>query len=524
MLGALRRNKNNPIITVVLGLVALLMVGFGISINAGPSGANIATVDGDGILESDYNIRYASMYRQRQSRDRTYDRKRAESDRLRENVLYGMVTSKILANDARAKGLAIDDQALRDEILDNELFHTDGKFDKKQYERMLNYMQTSDRNFESQERERILAQLYLTALQGASVSDDEVRTEWEQGQRKVDVEMIRVKKGELTAKVGTVTPEDAKAFKAKEGADEKIKAFYAKNKRARYDVPKKVCARQILVRADKATPPDLLEEAKAKIKKAHEAVKAGEDFSKVAAQFSDDNNAKSGGDLGCFATGQVLPQVEEAAFGLEPGKYSAIIKSNFGFHIIKVTTVQQPIRKKLEEVEDDIALELAKLDRAGELAKKEAERLLGLAKDHENLDALANAVNAEADRAMTYSVENTGPFPAGREVLPRLGSAPEIAKAAWELTKEKPLPSKAYETDDAWVVLRLKDKLEPNEATWELAKKSLTYGQLVEKQNAIFDGLSKSLRDNHDVLIDPFAFVYDETARAERRQRRQQGF
>lgn len=522
MLGALRRNKNNPIITIVLGAVAVLMIGFGVSIQGGPSGNNVATVDGEGIMEQDYASRYASMFRQRQQRDRQYDRTRAEQDGLRQSVLYGMVTGKILAQEAKELGLAVDDKALRDDILNNELFQVDGKFSKEQYERMINYMQTSDRNFEESERERILAQVYLTALQAVPVSDEEIRSEWEQNERKVNIEILRVKKDAFTSQVGTVTPEDAKAYLAEEDADTKVRAYYAKNKASRYDVPKKVCAQQILVRADKHMPLDLLEEAKAKIRSAREAVTGGMSFEAAAKKFSDDNNAAKGGDMGCFSVGQVLPQVEEAAFGLKPGDVSAVVKSNFGFHVIKVNDVQEPVQRKLEDVEEEIALELARLDRAGALAKKDAERLLAMAKDHADLRALASAANEAKDKPMTYSAEETGPFPAGRNLLPRLGSAADIAAAAWALSDDKPLPTEVYETDDAWVVIRLKEKIEPDAAQFEMAKKSLMYSQLVDKQNAVFEGLSKALREQRDVEIDPFAFVYDESIRAEQRQRRNQ--
>ncbi len=522
MLGALRRNKNNPIITILLGAVAVLMIGFGVSIQGGPAGGHIATVDGEGILESDYNTRYASMFRSRQQRDRKYDRTRAEQDGLRESTIYGMVTGKILALEAKKRELAVDDEALRSEILDNEMFQVDGKFDKEQYERMLNYMQTSDRNFEISERERILAQVYLTALQGVPVSDEELRLEWEQNERKVNIELLRVKKDAFAGTVGTITPEDAKAFLAKEGSDVKVKAYYSKNKASKYDVPKKVCAQQILIRADKHTPPDILEEARAKAKKAHEAVRGGADFSTTARQMSDGNNAKKGGEMGCFAVGQVLPQVEEAAFGMKVGDVSAILKTNFGFTIIKVNDIKEPVQKKLEEVEDEIATQLVKLDRAGGKAKTEAERILAKAAEHETLSALSVVLNEDKDKPMTYSAEETGPFPAGRDFLPRLGSAAEIAGAAWSLSKEKPLPNRVFETDDAWVVVRLKDKVEPDPSKFEIAKKGLLYSQLVDKQNAVFEGLSQSLRKQHEVQVDPFAFVYDEAVRSERRQKRGQ--
>jgi peptidyl-prolyl cis-trans isomerase C len=72
-------------------------------------------------------------------------------------------------------------------------------------------------------------------------------------------------------------------------------------------------------------------------KKALERVKGGEDFGKVASELSTDpGSGKDGGDLGYFTKDRMVPEFGEAAFKLEPGQISEIVKSQFGFHIIKL--------------------------------------------------------------------------------------------------------------------------------------------------------------------------------------------
>jgi foldase protein PrsA len=79
-------------------------------------------------------------------------------------------------------------------------------------------------------------------------------------------------------------------------------------------------------------------------------LKGGEDFSAVAKEVSDDEITKEyGGDLGFFGRGEMVPEFEEAAFGLEVGQISDVIKTDYGYHIVKTTD-----KKVLENDEEQV--------------------------------------------------------------------------------------------------------------------------------------------------------------------------
>lgn len=78
-------------------------------------------------------------------------------------------------------------------------------------------------------------------------------------------------------------------------------------------------------------------QAKAKAEDVLKQVQAGGDFAELAKKYSQDSSAANGGDLGFFGKGQMVKPFEDAAFGLQPGQVSGIVKTDYGYHIIKVT-------------------------------------------------------------------------------------------------------------------------------------------------------------------------------------------
>jgi peptidyl-prolyl cis-trans isomerase C len=157
---------------------------------------------------------------------------------------------------------------------------------------------------------------YEKALKDRGMTADGLRKD-----ARVDISVTKLMDAEVASVPG---PSDADA-----------KDFYTKNPE-RFKRDEMVHAAHILIRVDEKADPAAKAKAKATIEQVLKKAKAGEDFGKLAQQYSQDGSAAQGGDLGDFPRGQMVPEFSDAAFALKPGEISGIVTTKFGYHIIKL--------------------------------------------------------------------------------------------------------------------------------------------------------------------------------------------
>ena len=140
---------------------------------------------------------------------------------------------------------------------------------------------------------------------------------------RMDVNANKVMEAELSSVPG---PSDAEA-----------KDFYAKNPNE-FKQEEAVRASHILIKVEPGADAAAKSKAKATIDGVLKKVKAGQDFGKLAHEYSQDQgSAAQGGDLNYFPKGQMVPEFSAVAFALQPGQVSDVVTTQFGYHIIKVT-------------------------------------------------------------------------------------------------------------------------------------------------------------------------------------------
>jgi peptidyl-prolyl cis-trans isomerase C len=136
---------------------------------------------------------------------------------------------------------------------------------------------------------------------------------------------------------------------------EEVEEFYEENRETRFTRPEQRCIRHILFTEDQE------EEAE----EVMEELEEGGDFEELAREYSQDpGSAEQGGDLGCNPEGGFVPEFEEAAFEAEEGDLVGPIETDFGFHILEVTEIQEEEEVPFEEASPEIDEQLSQQQQA----------------------------------------------------------------------------------------------------------------------------------------------------------------
>lgn len=121
-----------------------------------------------------------------------------------------------------------------------------------------------------------------------------------------------------------------------------------------FKVPETVKASHILIAVTEDADEAAKKEAKEKIAEIRQKVKSGEEFDKLARDYSSCPSSSNGGDLGFFQRGQMVKPFEEAAFAMKPGEVSDMVVTGYGYHLIKVTDRQPERTLSFDEVKEKI--------------------------------------------------------------------------------------------------------------------------------------------------------------------------
>jgi peptidyl-prolyl cis-trans isomerase D len=468
---------------LLLILPSFVLVGVSSYQDRASDNDGVASVDGKKITQQEWESAQRRQIDQaRQMMGAQFDQKLFDTPEAKQAVLDSLVAERAVAAEVARNKLSVTDAVLQKAIMDIQAFRkADGSFDMEQYKAALAAQGMTPDMFDARMRHDMAVQQLAGSIQETAFAPRSVAARLSDfSAQEREVQEVLFPAANYASQV-KVTDDMIKAFYDKNATlfqvPERVKAEYVvfnadvvekqvtvsdaeladaynKNK-ARFLTPEKRNASHILinVKADAKPADDAAAKAKAQAI-LDEVRKTPGDFAKVAkAQSQDPGSAELGGDLGTVEKGVFVKPVEDAIYALKEGETSGLVRSEFGYHVIKVTKIVPAVQKTLEEAKPEIVAELKKTKMS--------------AKYSELAETFSNTVYEQAD-SLKPVADKLG---LAIQTVEGLSRTPNPALGASPVNNEKFL--KAIFSNDALTNKR-------NTEAVEVAPSTLVAGRVVE--------------------------------------------
>ena len=414
------------------------------------SGDTVAKVEGREITSGDFRRTYqAQLQAYRSAYGGNMSDQLLKQLGIEQQILQQMVDERAALAEADRLGIKVSDEEVRQRIFSMPAFQENGGFiGEARYQQLLRVQRPP--MVASEFEDNVRRGLSVEKLRGSltdwlSVNDKDLEKEYRRRNDKVKLAVVSFTADSFRTQVSATDAEVTSYFDGHKNdfkIPEKRKIRYLlididglrakivvpaadiekeyNNNSEQYTTPEQVRASHILLKTDgkddaavKAKAEDLLKQAK-----------AGADFAELAKKNSEDtDSAKNGGDLDYFGRGRMVPEFDQVVFAMQPGTTSDLVKTGFGYHIIKLVDKKNATTRPLAEVRQQLTDQLA-YQRAQTQAADLAQNLEKQISKPADLDKVA--------KAQGLTVQESGFFAKDEPIL-GLGPSPEAANKAFDM-------------------------------------------------------------------------------------------
>lgn len=523
MLQGIRDGARGWLAYVIVIIICIPFAFWGINEYFNPAPKRvIAEVNGVELSEYDFQRQVSQRKRQLYAMFQNQNIDLSFMDKqIRKSTLTQMIDEEVLVQSAIDAGMQIGNASLASNIHSIPAFQEQGVFSQQLYEQTLSYQGMKPAGFEWRiRREMLTNQLSEGVLRSALLTDYDLQqhTRLKKQQRSISYLIIPASRFNDSVTISDadieayyIDKEHAKQYMTPEKVsieyvemsqkdlattqsidEETLKERYQERK-ASFTTPGQWKARHILIEV--GANADELAAAEKKAQDLLAKIRAGDSFEELAKQFSDDiGSKKQGGDLGWFGQGMMVKPFEDAVKALKVGEVSELVKSKFGFHIIKLEDTKPEVIRPFAEVRTQLEQELQK-ERADSEFYGQVEEFANLAYEHpDSLGVLTETLALESKTTDLF--DRTG----GDAIL----SNRKVIDAAFSDTVLKD----GYNSDPIEigeqhvVVLRAKDhvaaKAKPLADVKEEIVSAITQEQTREKAKSLGKSLVEQIKENGD--------------------------
>jgi peptidyl-prolyl cis-trans isomerase D len=414
------------------------------------SGDTVAKVEGRDITSADFRRTYqAQLQAYRSAYGGNMNDQLLKQLGVEQQILQQMVDERAALAEAERIGIKVSDEEVRQRIFAMPAFQDNGGFiGEARYQQLLRMQRPP--MIASEFEDNIRHGLAVEKLRGSltdwlSVNDQDLEKEYRRRNDKVKLAVVSFTADSFRAQVTASDAEVASYFNGHQNdfkIPEKrkiryllidVEALRAKtvvpasdiereynNNSEQYTTPEQVRASHILLKTEGKDDASVKAKAEALLKQA----KNGADFAELAKKNSEDEaSAKNGGDLDYFGRGRMVPEFDQAVFAMQPGAISDLVKTQYGYHIIKLVDKKNATTRPLAEVRQQLNDQLA-YQRAQTQAADLAQTLEKQIKTPADLDKVA--------KAQGLIVQESGLFARDEPIL-GLGPSPEAANKAFDM-------------------------------------------------------------------------------------------
>jgi peptidyl-prolyl cis-trans isomerase D len=488
MLQNIRDNSQGWIAKTIIGIIVALLALTGVDaiFTSTSNSQNAAVVNGEKITTVELNQAVEMQRRQLlQQLGRDFDASLLDEKLLRESALNGLVERAVLLQGARDAKFAFSQQALDQLILQTPEFLVDGQFSAERFDQVIRQLGYNRLQFRQMlEQEMLIGQLRAGLANSGFVTDEQVQAFASLEKQTRDFATLTLQ-ADLDAVV--LSDDDIKAYYEAQASEfmtpEQVVLEYVELNKAAFFDQVEVSAEalqtayenEIANLAEQRRAAHILlevndalndEQAQAKLVEVQKRLEQGEDFAALAKELSDDSgSAGEGGDLGFAGPGVYDPAFEEALYALDKDAVSAPVRSEFGWHLIKLLDVQAPEVPSFASLEEKLQRDLK--------ARQVEQRFVEVAKELED-SAFEASDLAQPAQELGLEVKLTEAF--GRQGGSEgLSANRQVIQAAFsDEVLEDGSNSSVIELDpDTVVVVRVKEHSKPEQLPLEQVQDSI---------------------------------------------------
>jgi peptidyl-prolyl cis-trans isomerase D len=476
MLQQIRDRLSGWVAALVIGAIAVVFIFWGIQFES-TVGTSAATVNGEEIPSG--LVRQAWQDRQSELQQTLRDELPPELVKSEQAKLVDdFISRELLVQRAHELGYRVSDAELARTLYGIEALQIDGKFSRDRYAALLRQQGRSEAEFESEFRRDLESSQLRNAIAISAFalpSDIKRRVELEGETREMAYAVLPA--ANFAAQV-SVSPADVASYFEKnqreftttetaalqylkldlasiaaevEVTEEALRKYYDETASARYGTPERRRASHILIESgtDDAAARQEAEQLAARIK-------AGEDFAQLAAEHSDDPGSKAaGGDLGWATREAYVPAFADALFGMQAGEVEGPVKTQFGYHLIRLDEIEEAGQRTFEEVRAELEPEYRReqaqnifYDKSQQLADESFSALT-------ELESVSQKLGLPLQTVESFTRQGGGPFGDDRKVIEAVFSDVVLEQ------RQNSIPVELG--DESVVVLRVVDHKPPQQ-------------------------------------------------------------